>query len=82
MSATPTEGQGSWSHCLWCPTCEHHHGPLYICEHYPQEVKDHLQAKSDGFRRNLRDPAWIQRQLDNGISPEVIVIFGAFMGER
>lgn len=66
----------------WCETCKHSHGPLYICEHYSSELKEELRIKNEQYMTNLRDPKWIQTQLDNGIPPEGIAIFKALAGVR
>mgnify|MGYP001612025751 CR=1 FL=1 len=28
----------------WCERCDHHHGPLFRCEHYPRWVIDEIEA--------------------------------------
>lgn len=73
-------GKDNWAHCRWCNTCNHYHGSLYVCEHYPVDVKQMLHENGDQFRKNLRDPGWRQRQIDNGVPPLAIAVFTAFAG--
>lgn len=64
----------------YCATCGHDHGPLYICEHYPAELQEEILRADHQWRKNLMDPAWCQKQIDNGLPPEGIVIFRALAG--
>lgn len=64
----------------WCDTCGQHHGPLYICEHYPVDLKQQIAAEGKQFERDLRDPKWISKQIENGATMEEIVIFRALCG--
>ena len=70
-------GVGQWSHCRWCTVCDSHHGALYNCRHYPESVRAEIAAQSARYRANLNDPIWIERQVRNGVPPEVIAIFQA-----
>lgn len=63
-----------------CESCGCEHGPLYICPSYSPERKAEIQAKVERYRANLQDPAWIQRQYDNGVTPEAIAVFKALAG--
>jgi hypothetical protein len=66
----------------WCSGCNRHHGVLYICEHYPEDIKVMLREEGEQFRKNVHDPAWIQRQIDNGASPQAVAIMQVFAGPR
>jgi hypothetical protein len=66
----------------WCESCQFEHGPHYECPSYPEEIKAEIRAQSEQFRTNLADPAWIQKELENGTPPEVIAIMRAFGGEK
>ena len=47
----------------WCDYCDREHGELYICEHYPVEVRDQIGAAQEEWRRNLNNPEWIDAQI-------------------
>ncbi len=47
-----------------CDTCGYTHGPLYICEHYSPERKAELQAATDAYVKQLRDPEWRKKELE------------------
>jgi len=44
-----------FGHCRWCEACGHHHGLLYKCEHYPQEVLDDIERHSQRITVNNYD---------------------------
>lgn len=63
--------------------CEGHgqyHGSLYVCEMYTAEQQAEVRAESDRFRANLKDPAWLQQQRDNGVPDSVLAIYRALAG--
>ena len=64
----------------WCEECNHWHGPLFLCLHFGDNLTDDIKEQQARFRANLRDPKWIQKQLDNGTPPEVIGIFQVLGG--
>ena len=64
----------------WCAVCRHDHGWLYPCEHYDAATLAEILEKESAVRMNLSDPAWCQRQIDNGCPPEGIAIFRFFAG--
>lgn len=72
-------GTAENSHSRWC---EEHgwHGSGYACQSYPPDVLAMIQAQNQTFKKNLADPAWLQRQLDNGVPAEVIAIYKTFAG--
>jgi len=37
----------------WCSTCERDHGPLYVCEHYPDSLKDELLKRGQKLREHI-----------------------------
>ena len=67
---------------IYCETCKHEHGPLYICEHYPQILKDKLSEAGEAFRKSLHDPEWIKEQQARGIPAAVITAFQFFAGVK
>lgn len=64
----------------YCESCEHGHGPLYICESYPAERKRKLRRDTVEYIRSLNDSGWVQKQIDNGVPPEAIAILRAMAG--
>ena len=64
----------------WCEGCQKEHGELYICESYSEEKKAKKMKNSETLQKCLQDPAWIKKQIDNGVPPEVIRIFQIFSG--
>ena len=64
----------------WCEVCKQEHGALYICPSYSEERKKKIRKSSDKLQENLRDPKWIQKQIDNGVPMEAIEIFKIFSG--
>lgn len=75
-------GTGNWAHVRWCNTCSGYHGMLYVCPDYPEDVKQMLREKGDQFLKDVHDPEWIKKQMDNGATPEAIGIMRAFAGPR
>jgi hypothetical protein len=65
---------------MYCETCKHEHGILYICEHYSDEVKADIGAKLEKWVSQLRDPEWVKHQTLSGVPPEVIAINRIFAG--
>jgi galactose-1-phosphate uridylyltransferase len=59
----------------FCESCNHSHGPLYICPSYPKELKEKIEAESIKWYKQLRDPNWVREQLDKGTDPMAIHIF-------
>ena len=72
-------GTGNWSHCRHCAV-HGWHGSLYTCLAYPEAVRQEIEAADQRYRANLADPAWQQRQLNNGVPPVVLVVFRALAG--
>ena len=68
-------------HNRWCETCNHEHAHLYPCEHYPPEVLDEIREEHDQLQTNIRDPVWIQTQIDNGVPPFAMAAFKALVQE-
>lgn len=66
----------------WCEACQKEHGPLFICDSYSEERKAKIRKSDEAYRKCLRDPKWIQKQMDNGVPPEAIEIFKALAGEE
>ncbi len=64
----------------WCEPCDHYHGPLYVCEAYPPELRAEVQAASDQHIANLRDPKWVAEQRAAGVSQVVIDFLRIFAG--
>lgn len=71
-------GKGDWENSRWCEACNHYHGILYNCEHYPSHIRKEIKLQSDTFKANLQNPEWIKKQIKNGIPYEAILIFKAF----
>lgn len=69
-----------WAHARWCDGCQRHHGWLYTCDSYSAELKAEIAVREEKYLRNLADPVWCQRQVDNGVPPVVISIFRAMNG--
>ena len=61
----------------FCETCNHEHGPLYICEHYSDERKLKLAGDAAKLRSDLQDPEWCKA---NGLYGSALAIMKAFMG--
>ena len=59
----------------WCEGCGQDHGPLYICQHYPDDLKAEIQAKSDAWEAKLRAGDVLRQH-----GPVVDAIFRAFAG--
>ena len=38
----------------WCATCGHEHGPLYACEHYPEDVRAEIEQRQRSWTSTLR----------------------------
>jgi hypothetical protein len=72
-----TRDDAKWPHARWCERHGQYHGTLYNCEKYPPAVRAEIAEAAERYRRNLNDPAWQRRQLDNGVPPVVLAIFGA-----
>lgn len=62
--------------------CDEHgeHGTLYPCPMYDQATLDAIAESTAQHIANLRDPAWCQKQVDDGLPPEGIAIFRALAG--
>ena len=75
-------GTGDWSHARWCKVCNRYHGILYLCEKYPEKIKEKIKHQNDKHMENLRNPKWCQKQIDQGLPPEGIVIFRALANLR
>ena len=37
----------------WCATCGHEHGPLYSCEHYPEDVRAEIALQASSWQASL-----------------------------
>lgn len=65
----------------YCHVCGYDHGPLYICEHYSDELKAEIARADAEWCAKLMDPVWCQEQIDKGLlPPEGITIFRWFAG--
>jgi len=64
----------------FCAACGHDHGMPYIWESYPRERKAEIRRRSGTAVENLQDPAWVQAQLDKGVTMEAINVFRALVG--
>lgn len=64
----------------WCEACDCWHGPLYVCETYPPDLRAEVQAQSDRYIANLQDPKWVAEQLANGATRAEITILRWFAG--
>jgi len=73
-------GTGEHQHSRWCEGCNQYHGPLYLCEKYPGDIKKHIQLQNDEYITNLRNPAWCQKQMDNGLPAVGVMIFRTLAG--
>lgn len=74
------EGTGEHGGGRWCAVHNQWHGVLYPCEHYDTETLTAIERGSNQLRSSLRDPTWVQEQIDKGIPPEVMGIVRLFMG--
>ena len=73
-------GTGNYSHTRWCSMCNQYHGILYNCEHYPKEIRAEIERDCNVHVKNIQDPKWIKRQIQNGIPAEAIVFARIFAG--
>lgn len=64
----------------WCDVCAWWHGPLYICEHYPNDINNEIFYLIEKFHKDINDPNWIKKQTDNGIHQKVIDILRLLSG--
>lgn len=64
----------------WCAGCKQDHGPLYLCPSYPEDVQAEIIEGQRKYRANLTDPAWLKRQMDNGVPGFVLLVFQAMAG--
>lgn len=62
--------------------CDAHgeHGPLYPCPEYDRETLANIAGGTARYMSNLRDPAWRERQIANGMPPVVMAAFMAMAG--
>jgi hypothetical protein len=63
--------------------CDVHgkHGLLYPCPEYPKEVLDEIERSNQIYKRNLSDPEWCRKQIENGsMTEEAIAVFRAMAG--
>ena len=72
-------GKGESSHARWCEKHNNYHGILFICDSYPDDLKQKLVKDRETFRKNLNDPEWVKKQ---NVEPEVIEIFKIFAGDK
>lgn len=64
----------------WCTPCGHYHGPLYVCDAYPPELRAEVRGASDQQVANLRDPKWIAEQRAAGVPQMAIDFMRMFAG--
>ena len=62
--------------------CKYHkqHGPLYPCPKYSKKVLKKITLQSEAYVNNLQDPIWCNKQIENGLPPEGIMIFRILAG--
>lgn len=65
---------------IWCQGCRYIHGPLYVCEHYPEDLRIRIKKQGDEWRRNLLDPVWVAARMAEGLPREAIEISRALAG--
>jgi hypothetical protein len=64
----------------WCAGCGQEHGSLYDCDKYDADTLAEIAALNERYLANLRDPAWCEKQVANGVPPEGIAIFRVLAG--
>jgi hypothetical protein len=65
-------------HGRYCESCQHEHGPLYICASYSDDLKTSIEAEQEQYVAMLNDPKWIEQM--NKKDPLAVHIFRAFTG--
>ena len=68
-------GQLSERHDVrWCETHKQYHGLLYECAEYPQDIRLKIRQDTIKWVNQLKDPIWVQEQIDKGIPPYVYFV--------
>lgn len=67
-------------HRRWCRTCDQWHGVGYVCEFYPDDLRNDLEQKLLKTQQIVSTKEWADRQLADGTPPEVIAITRMFCG--
>jgi len=70
----------NWAHCRWCAVHNQYHGSLYKCPFYSKETLDEIARETSIWGRNLKDPDYIQKLIQQGVPPEGIAILKFFAG--
>ena len=72
--------QGDFSGCRWCWRCRQFHSYLYACEHYNRDILSEIAELQVLNQSNWGDSEYIQKQLDDGMPAEGVVIMQMFAG--
>ena len=72
--------EGDYKGSRWCKVCDHAHGPLYNCPHYPLKIRKEIARESSAWKAQLMDDQWCKKQIENGLPPIGIEIFRCFAG--
>ena len=74
--------KGNYKGCRWCSFHNHYHGALFPCEHYDEETLVKISKLDAETKKNWSSPDFIQKQLDEGMRPEEVIIMQMFAGLR